>query len=206
MARIILVRHGETEWNRLLRYQGQTDTELNATGIAQAEKIRDRLATQQIDFVYCSDLKRAVQTAEIIAASRNPAKAICATPLLREMHFGDFEGLNFEEMKIRFPHIVNDYQGWKNRGPDVHAPNGESINQLAERIRQFALILEKRPPEETMLVVAHGGSLQVLICLLLELSTENWWKMRLTNASVSIVETYEMGASLALLNDVCHLG
>ena len=204
MARIILVRHGETEWNRSLRYQGQSDIELNEKGIDQAERVRDRLANKKIDVIYSSDLVRALRTAEIIAAKHSTG-AIHELPLLREMDFGDFEGLTFDEMKDRYPQIANDRQAWRNRGPEMRAPNGESIAQLADRVAQFAERLKEHRPEETVLVVAHGGSLQVLICLLLGINLEHWWKVRLSSASVTIMETYAHDTGLILLNDVCHL-
>jgi len=203
LARLILVRHGETEWNRLLRYQGQSDVELNETGIKQAERIRDRLANEKIDVIYSSDLKRALKTAEIIASK---VGAIHESSLLREMDFGDFEGLTFDEMKECYPHIVNDRQAWRNQGPDVCAPNGESIAQLAARVAQFAEKLAGHQSEETVLIVAHGGTLQVLICQLIGIGLEHWWQVRLSSASLTIMETYEQGTALLLLNDVCHLG
>ncbi len=205
MARIILVRHGETEWNRLLKYQGQSDIDLNEVGIEQARKIRDRLAGEKIDHVYCSDLKRAVTTAEIIASNGNVPELIKKVPLLREMHFGDFEGLNFEEMKTRFPDMVTERQMWRNRKADVCAPNGESLSQVADRVKEFLKELECLGPDETALIVAHGGSLQILMCLLLGISPDHWWQIRMSNASVTIMETHEHGAAITLFNDVCHL-
>ncbi len=88
----------------------------------------------------------------------------------------------------------------------MRAPNGESIAELADRVREFAKVLKGHRPEETVLVVAHGGPLQVLICLLLRIGMEHWWQVRLGNASVTIMETFEQGVALILLNDVCHLG
>ena len=205
MARLILVRHGETEWNRLLRYQGQSDIELNRTGLEQAAKVRDRLAGEMIDSIYCSDLKRAVKTAEIIAEKHPSVKKINQSPLLREMDFGDFEGLNFNQMRESFPHIVDERQAWRNRGASVSAPNGESIAQLGERVSRFAQQLPDHDSNETTLLVAHGGSLQVLMCQLLGVSLDHWWQVRLSSTAVSMLETYEQGVALTLLNDVCHL-
>ena len=205
MARFILVRHGETEWNRLWRYQGQSDIELNQTGIAQAECISNRLADEKIDAVYSSDMIRAVKTAEIILSKYDPQLEIQQTPLLREMHFGDFEGLNWDEMLERFPHLLDDRQAWRNRGDDFAAPNGECIADVAERISQFAHMLDRYNSDETVLIVAHGGSLQVLMCHFLEIGPQNWWRVRLSNAALSMMETCEQGAALTLLNDVCHL-
>ena len=205
MARFILVRHGETEWNRLLRYQGQSNIELNETGIAQAQKISERLAGERIDAAYSSDMKRATETARIILSKHDPKIEVRQTPLLREMHFGDFEGLDWEQMQQRFPHLLEDRQSWRNRGADFAAPNGESIADVAERIRQFVAMLDGYDSDETVLIVAHGGSLQVLMCHLLEIGPENWWRVRLSNAAVTMMETYDQGTALTLLNDVCHL-
>lgn len=205
MARFILVRHGETEWNRLFRYQGQSDIELNEPGVRQAQRVRDRLAREKIDFIYSSDMKRAVKTAEIIAKKQDTAGAICQSTLLREMDFGDFEGLDWEEMKGRYPHLLSDSQSWKNRGPDMRAPNGESISDLVDRMRQFAEGLSGHGQQETVLIVAHGGPLQVLICRLLDIGPEHWWQLRLSNASVTIMETCEQGTAMTLFNDVGHL-
>ncbi|MFO8100758.1 MAG: alpha-ribazole phosphatase [Dehalococcoidia bacterium] len=206
MARLILVRHGQTEWNRLKRYQGQTDIELNETGIKQVQRAANRLAQEKIDAIYCSDLKRARQTAEIIASPHNRAGAIQESPLLREMSFGDYEGLTFEEMDPKFQLIFSADPSWRSSGPDVRAPNGESIADLAARVEQFTRqIIAKHTLEETVLIVAHGGPLQVLICQLLGIGTDHWWQIRLSGASVSILETYPQGASIILLNGGSHL-
>ena len=205
LARLILVRHAETEWNRLLRYQGRSDVELNQNGIEQARKVSDRLAMEKIDMIYCSDMRRAMTTAEIIAANHNAIGPIRTSSLIREMDFGDFEGLTFEEMKERFPDVVDDRQSWRNRGPDVRAINGESISQLAQRVSRFSELLPDSMSGETALIVAHGGPLQVLICQLLEIGLEHWWQVRLKSTSVTVMETCEQGAALILLNDTCHL-
>ncbi len=206
MARLILVRHGQTEWNRLKRYQGQTDIELNETGIQQARKAAGRLAKEKIDAIYCSDLVRARQTAEIIAVPHNMGEAIHESPLLREMSFGDYEGMTFEEMDPKFQLIFSADPSWRSSGPDVRAPGGESIADLAARIEQFTRqILEKHNLQETVLIAAHGGPLQVLICQLLGIGIDHWWQIRLSSASVSIVETYPQGTSITLLNGVSHL-
>lgn len=205
MARLILVRHGETEWNRTMRYQGQTDTELNETGIRQAERAADRLAGESIDSVYSSDLKRARSTAEIIAARHGMDGAIRDSSLLREMHFGDFEGLTFEEIEERYQLIFSASPSWRSRGPHVRAPNGESIADMAARVERFMHGFPTTDPKHTALIVAHGGPLQVLLCQLLGVGLEHWWQFRLSSASVSIVETYPQGASMVSLNDVSHL-
>jgi alpha-ribazole phosphatase len=204
LARLILVRHGETEWNKSLRYQGQSDVPLSKYGIEQAARVSDRLAGEKIDVIYSSDLSRARETAEIIA-SRQGMVEICQLPLLREMNFGEAEGMIFDEIKQRYPWIAVDFQAWRTRSPEVRVPNGESIAQLAARVAPFAEKIKEHKLEETVLVVAHGGSLQVLICLLLGIGLEHWFQIRLSNASVTIMDTSRDRAAFIVLNDVCHL-
>lgn len=206
MARLILVRHGQTEWNRLGCYQGQSDIELNETGLKQAQQTAERLAVEKIDAVYCSDLKRARQTATIIASKHNMVGAIHESPLLREMNFGDYEGLTFDQMDPKFQLIFSADPSWRSSGPNVRAPNGESIADLAARIQKFTReILEIHTTDETVLIAAHGGPLQVMVCYFMGIGFEHWWQIRLSGASVSIVETYPQGTSIVLLNGTSHL-
>lgn len=206
MARLILIRHGQTEWNRLGRYQGQSDIELNETGLKQAQQASERLAAEKIDTIYCSDLKRARKTAEIIASKHNVVDAIQVSPLLREMNFGDYEGLTFDQMDPKFQLIFSADPSWRSSGPNVRAPNGESIADLSARVEQFIQqIVEHRSQEDTILIAAHGGPLQVMICHFLDIGFEHWWQIRLSGASVSIVDTFPQGASIVLLNGTSHL-
>lgn len=206
MARLILVRHGQTEWNRQMRYQGQSDIDMNETGISQVERAAERLANEKIDFIYSSDLKRARQTAKIIASKHNMTEAIHESPLLREMSFGDYEGSTFDQMDPKFQLIFSADPSWRSSGPNVRAPNGESIADLAERVKQFIQqILEQHHSDTTILVAAHGGPLQTMICHFLGIGLEHWWQIRLSGASVSILETYSQGTSIVLLNGTSHL-
>jgi broad specificity phosphatase PhoE len=160
--------------------------------------------SERIDVIYSSDLSRARESAESIASMH--AVEICQSPLLREMNFGEAEGMTFDEIKERYPGIAEDLQAWRTRSPEVHLPNGESIAQLAARVAPFAEKLKEHKPEETVLVVAHGGSLQVLICLLLGIGLEHWFQVRLSTASVTIMNISPDGAVfIEVLNDTCHL-
>lgn len=200
MTRLMLVRHGKTEWNETGRYQGCSDTCLSSTGLEEAEAVRQRLAAEKIDVIYCSDLERAVRTAEIIASGRDVRLVTCKE--LREIDFGEFEGLTFVEVGQRYP----DNDWWTARDAAQKLPRGESVSQLAARVDQFiAVCLEKHTEEETILVVAHGGSLRTLVCRLLGLSLEHWWQIGIDSASLTIMETYSLGMMLSVLNDTCHL-
>ncbi|MBA7504646.1 Phosphoserine phosphatase 1 [subsurface metagenome] len=199
MARLLLVRHGKTE-GEASRYYGHTDIGLSQEGVKQAEMLRDRLTSQNLNVIYSSDLKRAVDTAEIIAAAHKLKVIPCSD--LRELDVGKLAGMTFEEMKERYDGVVRLFSGQE---PDISTPDGESLRQMSVRVQRFVAQVQEQPPEQTLLVVAHGGSLKVLLCLLLGISLEHWWQFRLANASLTIVETYSEGAMLCLLNDTSHL-
>ena len=200
MSRLLLVRHGDTELNSAERYWGRTDVKLSLAGIRQAECLRDRLATEQIDIVYSSDLRRALLTAETIASRHNLQVITC--PELREINFGQLEGLTFAQVRQLHPAVT---RLWIERSPKLKYPGGESLEGLDKRVSSFACRLEKHTEQETILIVAHSGVLRTLICQLLGMELRQRWQMRLDLASLTVVETYPQQAILCLLNDICHL-
>ncbi|MFC2003249.1 histidine phosphatase family protein [Chloroflexota bacterium] len=200
MSRLLLVRHGETRLNSTERYWGHTDVKLSATGLRQAERLRDLLATEKIDAAYSSNLSRARVTAETIASGHHLVVITC--PELREVNFGKLEGLTFTEISQLYPEVT---KLWIRRDPGLRYPGGESIGGFESRVSQFLSRLEKHTPKETILIVAHSGSLRVLMCHLLGLALEHRRQFRLDLASISVLETYPQGAILNRLNDVCHL-
>jgi alpha-ribazole phosphatase len=200
LSKLLLVRHGETELNSSLRYWGKTDVPLGAAGIKQAECLRCRLAAEKIDHIYSSSLKRAMLTAQTIAAGRNLAVTGCDE--LREVDFGRIEGLTFAEIQVQFPQIA---RMWAERDPALAYPQGESLAQLDKRIAVFTALLARHGPDDTVLIVAHSGVLRTLICMLMEMEMRNRWKIRLDLASLSIIDTYPQTAILCLLNDTSHL-
>ena len=200
MARLLLVRHGKTEGEGN-RYYGHTDIGLSQEGIKQAEMLRVRLASEDIDMIYSSDLKRAFDTAEIIASARN--FQVMRHSDLRELDFGELTGMTFEEIEKRYQGAAELLSGQK---PNMSAPGGESLRQMSARIERFIAELEKHPLEHTVLIVAHSGSLRVFLCLLLRINLEHSWQFRFDPASLSIAETYPQGTVLSLFNDTSHLG
>ncbi len=200
VAKLLLVRHGDTIWSETGRNQGHTDIALSDKGLRQAERARQRLASLKIDAIYASDLQRAVATAQIIASQHEAEVTISSE--LREINFGELEGMNFQEIKQRYPQL--DLKSVV-RNPEKALPNGESLNQLAARVTRFLPTLEKHSPEETVLIVAHGGTIQTILCLLLGIGLEHWGKIRVEPASLTIMNTFPWGVMLSLLNDVCHL-
>ena len=200
MTRLILVRHGETDLNTENRMQGQSDPPLNARGRAQAEAVGRRLAGEALQVAIASDLQRAWETATIITAGSSVS--LSAEPRLREMSFGDWEGLTYEQIQARDPDVL---ARW---GADVLGftpPGGENLRQFAKRVGPVLEALIQEHEDETLLLVAHGGSLQLLIALALGLSPEKYWQFYLSPGSVSEVSLYPEGAIVNLLNDTCHL-
>ncbi len=200
MTRLLLVRHGETELQSSQRYWGKTDVDLGPIGLHQAEQLRDRLAMEKIDAIYTSELKRAAETAAVIAGRHNLKVVPC--PELREVDFGRLEGLEFNEIQQQFPEIE---KMWVTRDPALVYPEGESLAGFEERVAGFISRLQNHRQDETVLVVAHAGVVRTLICQLLTLGMQNRWSLRIDLGSLSIVETYPEINILCLLNDVSHL-
>lgn len=197
MTRLLLVRHGETEWNQSRRYQGQRDIELNAVGLEQAEALERRLSTEHIVAAYASDLQRAMVTAQEIVAKQGLEVVPCRD--LRELDFGAFEGLTFDEIEKRYP---AELEVWQVRCIDVAPPNGETLHQLAVRVKTCIDYVIAKNPDGSVLVVSHSGPLRALLCSLMGFELDLWWRFRLGTGSLSIVETYPTGNILALLNEV----
>jgi len=201
-VRLILVRHGETVWNAEGRYQGATDLPLSAQGKAQAQCLADRLALESIDLVYSSDLKRARQTASAIAACLG--LQVHREPRLREMAFGDWEGLTYSEIRERHPQAL---ARWEDDPVGTAPPGGESLSQLVARIKDLLDDLRGLGLGEagTALLVSHGGPLRVFLGLALGLAPGDYWRFRLDPGSISDLHLYPECAILNLLNDRHHL-
>jgi alpha-ribazole phosphatase len=200
MSRLLLVRHGDTELNSRERFWGCTDVKLSAAGIEQAERLSERLASEKIDVVYASDLERAWRTAEIIASRHQIEVVTC--PEMRETNFGKIEGLSFDEVSRLYPELTESWLSWDIQ---MRFPDGEGVCEVNDRVSKFKDRLRKHAPEETVLIVAHAGTLRMLICQLLGLEIQYWRQLRVGLASLSIVETYQEADILTLLNDLSHL-
>ena len=150
MTRILLVRHGETDWNLDRRLQGHADRSLNETGREQARGLVAELADEPLDAVYSSDLSRAAETARIVADARG--LDVTVLPSLRERHFGTWEGLTDEEIHERFPEAADGVLG-----------DGESRDELDRRILGALERIAEEHPNDTVLVVSHGGPLRAVL-------------------------------------------
>ena len=202
MGNWYLVRHGESEWNREGRIQGHADVGLSELGRRQAELLSTRLAGESIDAAYSSDLSRAADTAAGALDARDVP--LITDPDLREFSYGAWEGLTLKEVKEQDPEL---FDARFTRGDNAFAaPGGEDSADILKRVQRFiAGVVERHSPDENLLIVGHGGSMRALALCLLELTDESMWKLRMSNASVSIISNQSRGRVLELWNDTHHL-
>lgn len=183
-TRLILIRHGITDWNIQKRYQGQTDIPLNEQGRQQAQQAASELASTPIDTFYASDLKRALETAQIIVQGRE--LEIKTNNQLRETHFGVWEGMTILDIKEKYPDLLEK----ANNDPfNTIFPNGESRGQMFQRVGKALKKIAQSHPGETVAVASHEGSISAGVCGLLG---QNFLEMRphyrLDNAAYHILE------------------
>jgi len=200
VTRILAVRHGETAWNRDTRIQGHTDIELNAHGRWQAQQLAQALREEPIAAFYASDLSRAHETAQAVATLHG--LQVSRHPGLRERCFGRYEGHTWAELEARWP---EDTLAWRKRVPDFAPPGGESLLQLQARVVATVSELATRHPGEQVLMVAHGGVLDILYraATRLELQAPRSWTM--TNTAINRLLWSPEGLSLVGWADTGHL-
>ncbi|NLJ40587.1 MAG: histidine phosphatase family protein [Clostridiales bacterium] len=199
---LYLIRHGETEWNSLGKTQGQKDISLNNSGVWQAERLGKRLKEQKaIDKIYCSDLSRAKETAEIIG--RDLKLDPIPHETLREVSFGKWEGLSIKEIEILFPGEL-----WKWRHELSFAPEGgESLLSAQERIGFFIKDMKRKFSDKDVkiLIVSHALTTKILALSLMGIGLNLITQFKISQGSLSLVEIHEGNSSIIYLNDTCHL-
>ena len=162
MARLVhLVRHGETEWNRVGRWQGKTDIPLSDAGRAQAHELKERLRDRGITRIHASDLSRARETAEIVAAALGPAPLLVRLDArLRERGFGCFEGLTRQECERLHPEAWARYVADRRSTPPDAEPQPEVVSRMLAALTDIA---REAPEGSGILVVSHGGAIRSFI-------------------------------------------
>ena len=196
---ILLIRHGETDWNALGRWMGHNDVPLNERGHQQASALARRLTAWPIEIIYSSDLRRAADTAAYLA------RALYLTPILdrslRERNGGMFQGLTNDQILNRYPAALS-----KMRFDGAAPPNGESNLDLQRRVvPAFEAIIDNHEGQAVALFT-HGGVLRLLIGHVLGLPADRRPNISVSgNTGLSIVEVDGDGPKLTLLNDTAHL-
>jgi 2,3-bisphosphoglycerate-dependent phosphoglycerate mutase len=200
-TQVIIVRHGQTQWNLKLIRQGHLDSPLTEKGIAQAKALAQRLAQEKFTALYSSDLGRAVQTAQTIAAVTG--HQVVTDTRLRERNLGIFQGLNGDEIKDKFP---EEYRFHRTLGPDYVIPSGESVKQQVERNIACLCEIAAKHVGEAIVVVTHGGVLSGLFRHTFSIPFSAARRFEFMNASLNVFN-YENGSwFLQTWGDVSHLG
>lgn len=199
-TRLILIRHGETLWNRETRIQGHTDIPLSPLGLAQAVRLSAALADEPLAALYASDLRRARQTAEAIARPRG--LPIHLDPDLRERAFGRFEGLSWDQINTRYP---EEAARWRRRDADFAVGGGESLRAFSARCLAAARRAAAAHAGQTIALVAHGGVLDCLYRAATGAALDAPRSWQLGNATINRVLATADGLTLIGWNDDQHL-
>ena len=198
--RLLLVRHGETAWNAEQRYQGQSDVPLSQRGHEQAAALARVLTAETIHALYASDLQRAWATA--LAVATPLGLPVHKEPRLREITFGQWEGMTTAEIQARDAETL---ALWRTDPARIAPPGGETLQQVATRVRAAFDSLIATYQEQTIMLVAHSGTLRVLLCLALGFPVQAYRRFALNPTSLSELYISDQGAVLTRLNDTRHL-
>ncbi len=203
--KLLLARHGQTEWNAHRRFQGASDVGLSARGRSQAEALGRAVQSRRLAAAYASPLRRAVETAEI--ALRGRAVPLTVLPELAELGLGEWEGRTVDEIRSR---DGDPYQRWIEAPLDSPPPGGEGLHDVCSRIRRAVEHIRRTHrrhdggpagDDGDVLIVAHGGVISIYACHLLGLSLNALWRLRVDNASLTTVAP----PRLLSINDTTHL-
>ncbi len=202
-CRLFLVRHGETEWNALTKFQGHTDVPLSRRGKLQAKLLGQRLAQEKITAFYASDLSRAFETASIISQYHGNGIEIEKVADLREINFGMWEGLTTKEIRSNF---TKEMELWWKNPLNARIPGGETLAEVVERSRRAIKEIIRRHAGGKIVVVSHGGVIRCIVGDILGMDLNQYWRLKLDNASLTILEfsSWEDGI-ICLFNDSSHL-
>lgn len=197
---LILIRHGETDWNRTGRCQGVADIVLNQNGRNQVRQLADSLKGHDISAVYSSDLKRAYETARAIAEHHD--LDVYVDEDLREMNQGEFEGMSFDVIRENYSHILKQ---WRESPETLVLPQGESLTQVQERVwRAFEKVRNKHSGQ-TVAVVSHNLTITTLLCKITGVGLRGFRNFNLQAACKSVVVCSGDDIRLEVVNDVSHL-
>ncbi|OUU40240.1 MAG: hypothetical protein CBC16_06535 [Verrucomicrobia bacterium TMED56] len=199
-TQVILIRHGETEWNLSGRWQGHADSPLSLRGVEQAKVLGKRMKAESIDCYYSSDLERARHTSRLVGDPSGWDAAFMES--LRERDLGVLEGLTTDEMLKKHP---EEYHSFRNEGPDYQVPGGESFRQFYDRCSGALEDLCTRNLGKKIGVVTHGGFLGAIFRYVLNIPLEAERNFVLLNCSVNRLEKKESGWNLISWGDVAHL-
>ena len=200
MMKLLLIRHGQTDWNLLGKYQGQTDIALSGEGIRQADLLAQNFPVDTLDIIYTSDLQRAFMTAERLAEKFSAP--LYADKALRELNFGAWEGLTYQEIAERLPQEVKNLFGAPEK---LQIPEGETFLMLQRRAMDKIHEIRAENEGKNVAVVAHGAISKAILTALLHIPLHYVWTLRQDNTAVNILRFDDEFVSVELLNGISHL-
>jgi broad specificity phosphatase PhoE len=200
MTRIILVRHGQTPWNKDKIFRGSVDIPLNDQGREEARLAGEWLKGETIHAAYTSPLSRSRDTAEAIA--RHHGLEVADLPGLSDLCYGDWQGVPLTEVKVKFAEL---YRQWEIAPHTVRFPNGETLDEV--RARSMAAVTEviRRHPDQVVLLSAHRAVNKVLIAAFIGLDNSHFWRLGQDTTAVNRFKRVGDTWHILLVNDVCHL-
>lgn len=199
--KFFVVRHGETDWNKLGRFQGHTDISLNDRGLSQARETAVASEDWGYTAIYSSPLVRTVQVAEEIA--KVTPMLVSQEPGLKELSLGDLEGVTGEEMRNDWPDL---FAAWRTEPEKMSMPNGESLGELRDRTWQVILDIErKHSSDDSIVVISHNFAIRSIVNELLGMPLAYFHRMSLNLASVCTFDSDERGRRLTGYNSTSHL-
>jgi alpha-ribazole phosphatase len=195
VTRVWLIRHGQPDEEARQRCYGSLDVGLSDIGRSQMAQVAEHLTAEPITVVYTSPRSRAVESARILAAAANRPVEIAAD--FREIDFGDFEGLTYDEIAGEFPDL---YRQWMETPTEVQFPNGECFSQMRLRVlRSFHTILSKRN-EQAVAIVSHGGVNRILIAWALQMPNNAIFRLAQDHAAINLIELVDGFPSVKSIN------
>jgi broad specificity phosphatase PhoE len=201
-TRIILIRHGETEWNRLHRFQGRSDLPLNPKGNNQARALALALKSETITTIYSSPLKRAIETARHIHRFHPSAPLIKESGLM-EMDLGDFEGMEAQRWAAQH---LDFRQAWEKNPATLAMPGGESLKEVQQRaIDSLERITAPYDPGSTLLICSHNFVIVSLLCFASKTSLDQFRELRQDTAALNIIHKHGTDFQVKKVNDCRHL-
>jgi broad specificity phosphatase PhoE len=201
MSKLYLIRHGETEWNKAQRSQGcSNDIPLSEEGRIQAEAIAKRLKDENIDMFFSSHLRRANETARIIAELHK--KDVEVFQEFREINMGSWEGLYFDEIKENYSEVL---KIWRETPHLAKIPMAETLIDLKERSMKKLLEILNSHPDKNILIVSHGITIKTIITSIMGIELSNLHKISQDNTALNIFEYKDGIFYTKLINDTCHL-
>ena len=200
MTKILLVRHGETNWNKEHRLQGHLDIGLNQQGIIQAQLLGQALAQEKIDIAYSSDLSRALDTANTITSHHEVPTIVDSQ--LRERCYGEIQGMTYQEIEEKLP---DNHRAWHSRDPDFQPKGGETLRQFYVRVTSSMERIAQNHVGEVVLIVAHGGVLDCMYRLATNMDIAEKRKVELLNTSLNRLVFTDNSFQIETWGDISHL-